>query len=224
MEKPHNGMIFVIPVEKKSSPLKTIGLVVIGLFCFISFCVAAFGVKTNPAADNSGPQSQPAPIARPARVEETEEQKRERIEKAEADERARQLAWDQKNAGKIADMERAAADKKKNEEAQTRELEAKAKAKEEKAAADKIQLEKLEKIIQESFDSGFIKKTRSCKFWVNPLTWRLMNRDAKEQVIRGLAAYIDLRDGKGPVCAVLSYQDDSVLGETNWTGGVTINK
>ncbi len=75
-----------------------------------------------------------------------------------------------------------------------------------------------------AYESGAIKKYKDTSYWVNPVTWALMNRDQKENCIRSCAAYSKLHSPFGAIATVKSFSDDSTLGETTWTGGVSISK
>jgi hypothetical protein len=50
------------------------------------------------------------------------------------------------------------------------------------------------------------------KVWMEPAVWAAMNRDGKADVLRGLGATMEAARGL-PFVRVLSYRDDSTLGE-----------
>lgn len=118
-------------------------------------------------------------------------------------------------------------------ESEKREAETKRKAELDKAQADKEKEEQLKKdraemlsksegLIRQLTESGALKKYNGSSFWVDPIAWRVSDRDTKETCVRAFAAFCDLKTGIGRVATVKSYQDDTVFAETTWTGGVKI--
>lgn len=82
-------------------------------------------------------------------------------------------------------------------------------------------LEDAKPFIEQAIKSGLIKKIAAerRRIWVDPLIWRLMNRDTKEGFLKVGGIYCATLMGNSHARVIVkSYQDDTVLGQYGLLG------
>lgn len=75
-------------------------------------------------------------------------------------------------------------------------------------------------------DSGVMVKSEGSRYWFKPEFWARLNRDQKTDIIQTLSIYNASLPGKDAhqIVHVLSYADDSILGEIDWSGAPAIRR
>lgn len=83
-----------------------------------------------------------------------------------------------------------------------------------------------ERVITSLIEKSFVCKVSADRatLWINPLKWKMSNRDEKELFVKVARVYAMTPVEKSPFVTIKSFADDATLAEISLTGSVQLRR